>query len=89
MAQQMVRAAVKIKDKRQDKIWDIPCHRHCDAFLILKEFGYTREDYEILEQGFLDANDVFYNRTDARKNAIESGQIKASEYSELYSEDLW
>jgi len=89
MANRMVRAAVKIYDKKQDKTWNIPCHRHCDAFLILKEFGYTRNDYEILEQGFLDSEDNFYNRCEARKNAIESGQIQTSEYSELYSEDLW
>lgn len=89
MAQRMVRAAVIIRDKRQNKIWTIPCHRHCDAFLILKEFGYTREDYDILDQGFLDADDFFYDRITARENAIASGQIKTSEYPELYSEDLW
>ena len=89
MAQKMVRAAVRIYDKRQDKTWVMPCHRHCDAFLILKEFDYSRDDYVILEQGFLDANDVFYDRYEARKNAIESGQIETSEYPELFSEDLW
>jgi hypothetical protein len=89
MAQRMVRAAVKIYDKRQEREIVIPCHRHCDAFVILKEFGYTVKDYQVLDQGFLDAHDNFYNRIDARKNAIESGQIETSEYPELYSEDLW
>lgn len=89
MAERMVRAAVRIYDKRQDKIWTIPCHRHCDAFLILKEFGYTTTDFITLEQGFLDAHDNFYDRITARENAIESGQIETSEYPELYSEDLW
>lgn len=89
MAQRMVRAAVKIYDKRQEKEIVIPCHRHCDAFVILKEFGYAVKDYQVLDQGFLDAHDNFYNRIDARKNAIESGQIETSEYPELYSEDLW
>lgn len=68
-------AAVKIYDKRQEKEIVIPCHRHCDAFVILKEFGYAIKDYQVLAQGFLDANGTFYNRIDARKNAIESGQI--------------
>ena len=30
----------------------IPCHRHCDAFQILKDFGYTKEDYQEIAQGF-------------------------------------
>ena len=89
MAQRMAPAAVKISDKRPDTALVIPCHRHCDAFVILKEFGYAIKDYQVLAQGFLDANGTFYNRIDARKNAIESGQIETSEYPELYSEDLW
>lgn len=89
VARFMVRAAVKIYDQKQDKEIVIPCHRHCDAFVILKEFGYSSKDYKVLDQGFLDANDNFYNRIDARRSAIESGQIETSEYSELYSEDLW
>lgn len=88
--QRMVRAAVKIYDKRQQKEIVIPCHRHCDAFIILKEFGYKRfEDYEEIEQGFLDCFDNFYDRVSARQNAIASKQIQTSEYTELYSEDLW
>lgn len=89
VARFMVRAAVKIHDQKQDKEIVIPCHRHCDAFVILKEFGYSSKDYKVLDQGFLDANDNFYNRIDARRSAIESGQIVDSEYPELYSEDLW
>ena len=37
-------AAVKIFDFRQNKEIIIPCHRHCDAFFILKEFGYKPHD---------------------------------------------
>ena len=50
MAQRMVHAAVKIYDKRQEKEIVIPCHRHCDAFVILKEFGYAIKDYQVLAQ---------------------------------------
>ena len=43
----ITRAAVKIKDLRQSKETIIPVHRHCDAFYILKEFGYKLKiDYE-------------------------------------------
>ena len=43
----IVSAAVKIKDLRQDKEIIIPCHRHCDAFYILKQFAYKKNiDYK-------------------------------------------
>jgi len=85
-------AAVKILDKRQDKEIIIPVHRHCDAFYILKEFGYKPgKDYEMIEQGFLDAHDNFLNRVEAQKEAIKEKQLlkEAKEIGELFSEDLW
>ena len=46
----IVKAAVKIFDFRQKKDWIITCMRHCDAFYILKEFGYKRDiDYKELD----------------------------------------
>lgn len=89
------RAAVKIYDKCQNKEMIIPCHRHCDAFLILKEFGYKRfEDYIEIEQGFLDEYNNFMNRVEAYDHAVKNNQIYVSDkyfYSskELCSEDLW
>ena len=87
------RAAVKIYDKRQDKEITSPCHRHCDAFQILKDFGYKRfTDYEEIAQGFLDEHDNFLDRIDARLHAVECKQLQYDEpytIAELYSEDLW
>ena len=90
----IVSAAVKIKDLRQDKEIIIPCHRHCDAFYILKEFGYKKNiDYKEIAQGFLDEHDKFYNRVEAWKHAYLRVQINpdALEHTiqELFSEDLW
>lgn len=96
----VVRAAVKIRDKRQNKEIIIPCHRHCDAFQILKEFGYKRfTDYEEIAQGFLDEHDIFLNRVEAWIEANQCCQFLDSyieehvdDYvgpTELYSEDLW
>lgn len=86
----IVKAAVKIFDFRQNKDLIIPCMRHCDAFYILKEFGYKRDiDYKELEQGFLDEQDNFYNRIEAMKHAKQCNQIIAPEYNKLFSEDLW
>ena len=87
----IVKAAVKIFDKKQNKEWIIPVHRHCDAFYILKEFGYTKEDYKEIAQGFLDEYNHFYLRIDAYRHALSCGQIQedSCEYKCLYSEDLW
>ena len=89
----IVRAAVKIRDLRQDKEIIIPCHRHCDAFQILHDFGYQIKAFKTLEQGFLDEKDNFYNRTEAWKHAYLHDQINpdAIEHTiqELFSEDLW
>lgn len=84
-------AAVKIKDLRQNKEIIIPCHRHCNSFYILKEFGYRRHiDYEEISQGFLDDNGNFYNRIEAYKIACNCGQIVSDLFShELFSEDLY
>jgi len=86
-------AAVKIKDLRQNKEIIIPCHRHCDAFYILKQFAYKKDvDYKEIAQGFLDEEDNFYTRTEAYKHAYYNEQIdKMQDYKvkELFSEDLW
>ena len=88
----IVSAAVRIFDLKQNKIWDIPCHRHWQAFYILKEFGYVKNvDYREIAQGFLDEEDNFYDRVAAYKHAWQCSQIKEEEYKprELFSEDLW
>lgn len=87
-------AAVKIFDKRKNKEVIIPCHRHANAFQILKDFGYRKNiDYEEIAQGFLTEKDIFLNRVDARSEAIIHNQYKPcypdENFIELYSEDLW
>lgn len=83
-------AAVLIKDLRQDKEFFIPCHRHADAYYTLMEFGYKPKiDYRTIEEGFLDSQWNFLNRSEAYKRAIECNQINYKKDIELYSEDLW
>lgn len=94
MMERIAKAAVRIFDKRQGKTMIIPCHRHCDAFQILKEFGYRKLiDYYEIDQGFLDAKDNYLNRIEAKQRVIQIGQKVAEDfdydYQELYSEDLW
>jgi len=90
MTAKIVSAAVKIYDKKQEKEIIMPCHRHCDAFQILKEFGYRRSDYDILDQGFLDRNYIFLSRVEAKIAARENSQLlEDTTDKRLYSEDLW
>lgn len=89
----VVSAAVKIYEERLQKEIIMPCHRHCDAFWILKEFGYQpAKGYKVLDDGFLDEHWNFMNRIEAHKMAYDAGQIpndKPYHPTELFSEDLW
>lgn len=88
----IVKAAVKILNLHTGEEMIIPCHRHCDAFYILKQFAYKKNvDYKEIEQGFLDEHDKFYNRVEAWYEAYKYRQLKMVDpnYHELFTEDLW
>ena len=74
-------------------MFDIPCHRHADAFYIISQFVDASEiDKSKTEQGFLTHDGAFLNRYDAMDEAVKCGQLppEAKEQcAELYSEDLW
>ena len=75
------------------KMYDIPCHRHADAFYIVSQFFDPDEiDRRKTQQGFLTQDDTFLDRYAAMDEAIKCGQLppEAKEAcAELYSEDLW
>lgn len=90
----IVNGAVKIYDKRQKKEIIIPCHRHGDAFYILYEFGYhVNQDFEEIEQGFLDNYHNFVSRAEAFDIALNCHQISQNQpgliQGRLFSEDVW
>ena len=88
----IVNAAVKVLNLHTNEEMIIPCHRHCDAFYILKIFNWKKNvDYKEIEQGFLDEKDKFYNRVEAWHEAYKHHQLKMVNPSlhELFSEDLW
>ena len=74
-------------------MYDIPCHRHGDAFYIISQFLEPEQiDKSRTEQGFLTHENQFLNRYDAMQHAIACGQLPPDadkEVKELYSEDLW
>ena len=81
------------RTKMPSTMFDIPCHRHADAFYIISQFLDAGEiDKPKTEQGFLTQDGTFLNRYDAMDEAIKCGQLppEAKEQcAELYSEDLW
>jgi len=72
-----------------DVIFALPKpNRHQNIFLYLYERDVIVT--KIPEQGFLDENNKFLTRTEARDYAIECGQItKSNHESKLNSNDLW
>ena len=65
--------------------------RHDDCFYNARQLGFKREDLVKAEQGFIDAQQRFYTREEARRIAREKGWISDKSRSDeiLYSEELW
>lgn len=91
-------AAIKIQVEGLDHETIIPCHRHGDAFHILKDLGFTpKVKYKEITQGFINHNGEFLDRKEAFLHALNCGQLSAStrwykdndNQKELYSEDLY
>ena len=93
-------AAVKILLKKENREVVIPCHRHGDAYKILKDLGFQSSDFKTVKQGFIayevDPDDpfngieTFLDRKEALAHAKKNRQILTSmSDDELYSEDLW
>lgn len=74
-------------------MYDIPCHRHADAFYIISQFLYPDQiDKPRTEQGFLTHDGTFLDRYAAMDHAIACKQLPPEakmQCAELYSEDLW
>lgn len=85
----MITSAVVLLTTKDGRHFEIPCHRHADAFYIASQFLGTNElDKTKTRQGFFDHTGKFLNRLEARKHAFLCGQVTESE-GPLYSEDLW
>lgn len=89
----IVSACVRFFTKTDSKMYDIPCHRHADAFYIISQFVSMKDiDREKTQQGFMTHDDEFLNRNEAMQHAIACGQFFPdidNRCKELYSEDLW
>lgn len=90
----IAKACVRFHLKDSDIVYDIPCHRHCDAFYIISQFiPASRIDKSKTEQGFLTHDEQYLDRYEAMQHAIACHQLRPQldeeVYQELYSEDLW
>ena len=96
----IISAAVKILLKKENREVIIPCHRHGDAYKILKDLGFQPSDFETVKQGFIayevdlddpfNGTETFLDRKEALAHAKRNRQILTSmSDDELYSEDLY
>ena len=85
----MITSAVVWITTKDNRRFEIPCHRHADAFYIVSQFCAADEiDKTKTQQGFLDHSGQFLDRMEARHHAFACGQVKTP-LGPLYSEDLW
>ncbi len=69
-------AAVKFHIDITDKDVIVPCRRHCDAYCLLKDMGFSPQDgYSHEEDGFITTTGEFLTRNEAYNEAIECGQL--------------
>lgn len=66
----------------------VTAKRHADIFKKMYDMG-IQYDKDTQIQGFFTDNSRFLDRYEAKRYAIECGQITSSKFDELYSEDLW
>lgn len=96
----IISSAVKILLKKENREVIIPCHRHGDAYLILKDLGFQPSDFNTVKQGFIayevdpddpfNGTETFLDRKEALIHAKMNQQILTSmSDDELYSEDLY
>lgn len=99
-------AAIKYRIKKTDKEVVLCGCRHGDIFQQLEALGFNpRDEYEEIEQGFINHRGDFLNRWEAFCHAYQCGQLSSKIYHkkmdmyvgikdaihlpELISEDLW
>ena len=56
---------------------------------VLSLYGYRNLQWGDYIPGFVDEKGEFHDRYEAKKIALEAGQIKETESDALYAEDLW
>lgn len=84
----IISSAIKFYEAGSEYPTIMTGHRHPDILMDMYKKGIVYDKITQV-QGFMTDDFRFLDRVQAKKYAIECGQIKESEFSELYSEDLW
>ena len=88
----MITKACVIFFTKDNKKYEIPCHRHSDAFYIISQFIPANQiNKEKTLEGFYNENEDFLDRYAAFEEAKRCSQLKEVDplSKKLYSEDLW
>ena len=94
----IIASAVKFHIKSTNTEVVIPCLRHSYAYQIMAAINFKpKQDYSVIEEGFIDNKNNFLTRHEAYQHALSCGQLSATvrsittntENCKLYSEDLW
>lgn len=84
--EKIILSAIKLNDK--SVVVELqPDSRHDNIIHYLAKSGFSTPIKG--GQGFLTSRGRFVDRVEAKRVAIQSGQITESEFPQLYSEDLW
>lgn len=83
--------------RHQGKVWALPAPaRHHNIIHLMVQQGATEEQRGLVhargEQGFVDSDIGFVDRTEAARIAVAQGQVEKRRLhtnGQLYSEDLW
>lgn len=84
----IIASAIKFYSKNSEYPIIMTGHRHPNIFNKMAEMG-IQYNKDTCVQGFMTDDFHFLNRYEAKKYAIECGQIMETKYDELFSEDLW
>jgi hypothetical protein len=79
----LVGVAIKVGE---NSLHTMAARRHAVIYPSLLQLGCKMGEWV---EGFVDENGVFYNRIDAQKVAVASGQLSKNHEGILRSEDLW
>ena len=91
-------AAIKVQVEGLNHETIIPCHRHSDAFQLLKDLNFGAENKcKKIAEGFISSDGFFYDSEEAFKYVLHHGQLSkvvrdqklARNDTKLYSEDLY
>ena len=91
-------AAIKVQVEGLEHETIIPCHRHSNAFHLIKDLNYgSKNKCRVIAEGFISSDGFFYDSKEAFKYVLHHNQLSKTvktqklmrNDTQLYSEDLY